>query len=144
GGLIQCAYCGQSITGEHVHRKLRDGGVRHHRYYRCANNSPGPDHPRVRWTEAELEQAVIEDLDRLRMPSPDIASWFRTALEAAFADLSTQERQQKTALSKRQTELKGMQDRLLNTYLGGTIDEETFKGKSAELHQEAAKGQEAL
>jgi hypothetical protein len=39
GGLFQCAYCGQSITGERIRRKLKDGGVREHIYYRCANNS---------------------------------------------------------------------------------------------------------
>ena len=49
GSLFQCAYCGQSITGERIRRKLKDGGVREHIYYRCANNSPGDDNPRVRW-----------------------------------------------------------------------------------------------
>ncbi len=33
GGLFRCAYCGQSLTGEHIHRKLKNGGVRHHLYY---------------------------------------------------------------------------------------------------------------
>ena len=32
----------------------------------------------------------------------------------------------------------------MNAYLSGTIDDETFRGKSGELQHEAAKGQEAL
>lgn len=98
----------------------------------------------MRWNADDLEQAVITDLERLRVPSPDVAAWFRTALAAAFSDLSTQERQQRTALAKRQSELKGMQDRLLNAFLAGTIDEPTFKAKSGELQYEAAKVNEAM
>ena len=48
GGLFRCAFCGQSITGERIRRKLKGGGVREHIYYRCSNNHPGPEHPTVR------------------------------------------------------------------------------------------------
>jgi len=37
-----------------------------------------------------------------------------------------------------------MQDRLLNAYLAGTVDEATFKAKSNELKAETAKTDEAL
>ena len=37
-----------------------------------------------------------------------------------------------------------MQDRLLNAYLAGTVDEVVFKAKSNELKAEAAKADEAL
>ena len=57
GGLFQCAFCGQSVTGERIRRKLKSGGVREHLYYRCANNHPGHDHPTVRWKSEDLEQA---------------------------------------------------------------------------------------
>ncbi len=71
-------YCGQSITGERIRRKLRGGGVREHVYYRCANNHPGPDHPPVRWKAEDLEQAIVDDLgqdasrfrDRRLVPQP--------------------------------------------------------------------------
>lgn len=144
GGLFRCAFCGQSITGEHIRRKLRGGGVRHHIYYRCANNRPGADHPVVRWSAADLEDAIIEDLSRFRLPSEEIADWFRQALSAAFADITAHQRTQRAALTKRQSELKGMQDRLLNAYLAGTIDETVFQVKSAELRHEAAKAAESL
>jgi site-specific DNA recombinase len=144
GGLFRCAYCGQSITGERVRRKLKDGGVREHLYYRCANNHPGPDHPTVRWKAEDLQEAIVADLAKLRMPSPEVASWFRTELCAAVRDLTGYRRQQATALSKRKSELATMQDRLLNAYLSGAVEEALFKSKSNELKAEAAKADESL
>ena len=144
GGLFQCAYCGQSITGERIRRKLTGGGVREHVYYRCANNRPGPDHPTVRWKAEDLERAVVEDLAGLRLPTPEIALWFRTALQAAVLDVTANQRRQTASLAKRKAELATMQDRLLNAYLAGTVEEVVFKAKSNELKGEAAKVGEAL
>jgi hypothetical protein len=124
--------------------KLRDGGINEHVYYRCANNHPGPDHPKVRWKADDLEQAVFDDLAAMRMPSPEIAAWFRTALQTAVTDLTAHRRRHATALAKRKSELATMQDRLLNAYLAGTVDEAAFQSKSAELKGEAAKADETL
>jgi DNA invertase Pin-like site-specific DNA recombinase len=143
-GLLTCAFCGQAITGERVLRKLRSGGVREHVYYRCANNSPGPDHPTVRWKGADLEQAIVDDLKRLRIPSPELSQWFRTALEANLTDLLSHQRRRAAALAKRKSELAAMQDRLLNAYLAGTVDELAFQAKTAELKSESARVAEEL
>ena len=142
--MFRCAYCGQSITGERIRRKFADGTVREHLYYRCANNDPGPDHPTVRWKSGDLEQAVVDDLARLRMPTPEIAAWFRTALSSALHDLTAYQRRQAASLIKRKTELGTMQDRLLNAYLGGTVEEATFEAKSRELRAEANKMDETF
>lgn len=139
GGLFACAYCGQSITGERIRRKLKGGGFNEHIYYRCANNNPGPEHPKVRWRENDLEQAVFEDLSRIRLATSETAGWFRRSLEAAFADISTHQRQQTTSLTKRRSEIKTMQDRLLNAFLAGTVDEPDFRAKSEELKAETAR-----
>lgn len=144
GGLFRCAYCGQSITGERIRRKLRSGGVREHQYYHCANNHPGADHPRVRWKSVDLEKAVIDDLARLRLPSPQIASWFRAALQAALSDVTTYQRRQVTSLERKRSELAKMQDRLLNDYLGGTIEEDVYRSKSNELKAQAKMVEDAL
>ena len=144
GGLLQCAYCGQAITGERIRRKLRGGGVREHIYYRCANNHPGHDHPTVRWKADDLEQAIVDDLAKMRMATPELAAWFRTELCTAVTDMTAYRRRQATSLGKRKSELATMQDRLLNAYLAGTIDEATHKAKSNELKSEAAKTDEAM
>lgn len=144
GGLFQCAYCGQSITGERIRRKLKNGGIREHTYYRCANNSPGPDHPRVRWKAEELEQAVVDDLAGMRLATPELAVWLRRELLAAVTDLTAYRRQQATSLAKRKTELATMQDRLLNAYLAGTIEEAVYKSKCDELKGEASRAEESM
>lgn len=144
GGLFRCEYCGQSITGERIRRKLKGGGVREHLYYRCANNNPASDHPTVRWKSEELEQAIVDDLAQMQMPSPEIAAWFRTELSSAVTDLTSYRRQQATSLTKRKSELAAMQDRLLNTYLSGSVDESVYKSKTNELKAESADVDESL
>ena len=144
GGLFTCAHCGSLITGERIRRRLRSGGIREHIYYRCANNNPGPDHPRVRWRAADLEQAIVADLATMRLPSPEIADWFRHALREAFADITAQQRRQRQALLKRQTELTNMRDRLLTAYLAGSVDERTFQNKSTDLEGQLRQVEQAL
>jgi hypothetical protein len=78
------------------------------------------------------------------MPSPEIAAWFRTALQAAVTDLTAARRRQTNALTKRRSELSTMLDRLLNAYLAGTVDEAAFKAKSAEFKSEVARLDESL
>jgi len=80
----------------------------------------------------------------MRMATPEVAEWFRTELSAAVTDLTVYRRRQATSLAKRKTELANMQDRLLNTYLTGTIEEVVYKAKSDELKSEVAKTDEAL
>ena len=134
----------QSITGERIRRRLRSGGINDHVYYRCANNNPGADHPRIRWRAADLEMAVIDDLASLRLPSQEHVDWFRTALSAAFADTDEYRRHQAATLKRRRSELAGMQDRLLNAYLTGTVEEAVYRAKTEELRSEIRTAEEAL
>ncbi len=136
GGLFHCQHCGHAITGERIRRKLKGGGVREHQYYRCANNAP--NHPPVRWRAEALEQAIITDLQQLKLPSPEIQDWFRKSLREAFSDLTSMQKSQAKSLVKRRTEIKNMQDRLLNGYLLGGIDEATLAAKQQELKDELA------
>jgi site-specific DNA recombinase len=131
GGLFQCAHCGRAITGEKIRRKLRSGGVREHNYYKCANNYPGPDHPKVRWREHELEIAIIKELSKLQFPTPELVSWFRNLLTAGLDEIASAKHRQMTVLTKRKSELTSMQDRLLNSYLAGTVKEEVYLAKLA-------------
>ena len=64
----------------------------------------------------------------MRMPTLEVASWFRTELSAAVNDLTASRRRQASSLAKRRTELANMQDRLLNAYLAGTVEEAVFTG----------------
>lgn len=144
GGVFRCAFCDHAITGERIRRKLKNGGIREHVYYRCANNDPGPNHPTVRWKSDDLEQAVVADLAKMRLATPEVIAWFRTELLAAVTDLTAYRRRQATSLAKRKAELATMQDRLLNAYLAGMLDETVYKAKANELAAEAMKTGELL
>ena len=102
------------------------------------------DHPVVRWKAADLETAIVDDPARLRMPSAEIADWFRDALAAAFDDLDSHHDRQVASLRKRSTELANMQDRLLNAYLAGTVPEKTYQAKQDELVSEVRSVEESL
>jgi hypothetical protein len=75
---------------------------------------------------------------------PELAAWFRTHLGDAITDLTSHRRRQATILTKRKSELTTMQDRLLNAYLAGTIEEVIYKVKAAELKSEFSKTDESL
>ncbi|MBI5726157.1 MAG: recombinase family protein [Planctomycetes bacterium] len=141
GGVFTCAYCGSMITGELIRRSLRNGEVREHLYYRCANNHP--NHPTVRWKAEDLEQAIHEDLASMKLDA-ELADWFRRSLTAAFADTDAQQQRQRQMLLKRRTELTNMQDRLLSAYLSSNIDEVAFQNKSVDLKAQLGETEAAL
>ena len=132
-GLFLCDHCGSMITGERIRRKLKDGGVRVHTYYRCANNHPDDDHPKVRWREADLEDAIAAELDTMRMPTPKTAEWFRDSLHRSFGQLRGDNGQQKRILGRKKVELEKKSERLLSLYLEGHLDAGTFQDQSATL-----------
>jgi chromosome condensin MukBEF complex kleisin-like MukF subunit len=61
-----------------------------------------------------------------------------------LGDLTVYQRQQQSSLAKRRGELAGMQDRLLNAYIAGLIDEDTFKAKGDDLKAQVATLDESL
>ncbi len=144
GGVLRCAVCGYAITGENIRRRLAGGGCNTHVYYKCGNNHKPGDHPPVRWRERELERAVLDELDSIRIPQPRLRAWFRDALEAMFADLTRAEAERRRLLAKRRSELAGMQDRLLNAFLQGVVDEAAFNAKAAELRLQLAEVERQL
>lgn len=138
GGLFTCQHCGALITGERIKRRLKGGAVRPHDYYRCANNYPDENHPSVRWRGDDLEDAIVADLEAIRIPDGELADWFNRALQAAFKNTSEVQCQQRLALKKRTAEIEAMQERLLTGYLAGTIDESTLAVKQTQLRDESA------
>lgn len=142
-GLLQCAYCGRAITGERIRRKLKDGSVNEHIYYRCANNHPDADHPKVRWRAEDVENAIADELATLRIEPEDVRSLFRKTLATAFEDIGSRQRRQSATLKKRESEVANMQDRLLNAYLAGSVEERQYRDKSEELRCEMARVNEA-
>ncbi|QNN24720.1 recombinase family protein [Planctomycetales bacterium ZRK34] len=144
GGILRCACCEFAMTGELIRRKINGGGCNHHVYYRCGNNHPDNGHPKIRWREADVEQAIVAEIEAFRLPNPKTTHWFRNAVDAAFSDVGTAAAERRKMLTKRRTELTNMLDRLLNGYLAGTIEEAVFQLKSADLKSQTAEVERQL
>jgi len=81
---------------------------------------------------------MIVYLDRMRLSTSQMAAWIRSQLSDAVSDLTAYRRRQAGKLGKRKSELMTMQDRFLNAYLAGTVEEVVCKAKANELKAEAA------
>ncbi len=143
-GLLLCEHCGSMVTGERIRRKRRDGTVRVHMYYRCANNRRGDDHPIVRWREADLEDAVLAELDALKMPTPELSEWFGVALDEGFKHLRRDDQQQRRILARKKAEHEKQNERLLSLYLQGHVDAVTFQDRSTMLQGQIQEVDRAL
>jgi len=144
GGILRCGVCGYAITGESIRRKLRSGGCNVHIYYKCGNNHRPDDHPPVRWREPDVEAMIVAQLERIHIPEPRIREWLRNTIEAKFADLTTAEAERRTRVTKRRAELVAMQDRLLDAFLRGAVDETAFNAKSADLKAQVEEAERQL
>ena len=138
GGIFRCALCGSMMTGERIIRRHKDGSEVRHIYYRCANNTPPPDHPVVRWKAAKLEEALVAELESLRIHDEGHAQLIRNTLTAAFADVIKLEADRRRILAKLRTEIRGKLDRLMNVYLDGSIEQGDFSLKQGKLRVELA------
>ena len=143
-GLFLCQHCGSMITGERIRRKLKGGGVRQHTYYRCANNKPGDDHPTVRWREADLEDAIVAELDAMRLPDGETAQWFRRTITSAFGQLRGDKNHQKRVLARKKAEVEKQSERLLSLYLDGHLDARTYQDKSTTMQGQLRELEEGL
>ena len=133
GGILRCGVCGYAMTGEIIRRRLLGGGCNAHVYYKCVNSKKAEDHPPVRWREADVERMIVAELGSIRIPEPRMQAWLRNAIEAKFSNLTDAETERQSRLGKRRTELVAMRDRLLDTFLRGTVDEAAFGSKTADI-----------
>jgi hypothetical protein len=88
--------------------------------------------------------AIVKDLHSLRFRNQELAAWFRKAIQEAFTDLAGAKKRQITNLTKRRSELVAMQDRLLNAYLTGTVDQESYGNKANEIKSDLKGIEEAI
>ena len=144
GGVVRCGVCGYAITGENIRRKLLSGDCNVHVYYKCGNNQKPDDHPLVRWREPDVERLIVAELDSIRIPETRMQTWLRNFIEETFADLTTVETERHARLGKRRTELASMQERLLDAFLRGAVDEAAFSAKTADLKAQVAEVERQL
>lgn len=136
GELIHCAHCSSPITGEAKTKKTKKGD-KQYVYYRCTRYNDG-DHPRIRMTEAEIDEQLLALFDQMRVEDEDFRNTFREELrKATNGDLGA-ETKTDAELKKRHSEVMRQQDQLLNLRLLEEIDADTFASKATALRDEAA------
>jgi site-specific DNA recombinase len=132
-GLLRCASCGRAMVGE-VHTKPSG---KSYVYYRCHRR--GQDRPCAEPTlpERALTTQIAADLSRAQL-TPEAAGWIRDNLAATLnaegAQLATIRQSVEQALRQARTE----EDTLLSLRLRGSIDDETFEGRRAEISSRRA------
>jgi predicted DNA-binding transcriptional regulator AlpA len=126
------------MTGERIVRRRMSGREVVYHYYRCANNNPPSDHPVVRWSAEKLDEAVVAELESMRIHDEAHAQLIRNTLTAAFADVAKLEADRRRALTRLRSETKGRLDRLMNIFLDGAIEHGEFSVKQGQLRAELA------
>ena len=93
------------------------------------------DHPTVRWRDAQLDAAILMDLESLRIADEDTRQWFRDQLVESCKDETLVREERLKNPCRRKADLEAMQQRFLDAYLAGAVDKNTFTAKTV-LHKE--------
>lgn len=131
GGVISCAHCGHAISGETKEKRTKLG-IRHYIYYRCARYHCG-DHPRIRLTENDLDGQILTLFKRMHPNRPAVRVWLETVLLKRSEDTKRANAQKVSELKRLYSLVQGQRKELLNLRLVGSITDEEFAEKQAEL-----------
>ncbi len=133
GGLMTCAHCGRVITGEMKHKTSPDGTKRHYNYYRCSGMSAA-GHPKLRLTEADIDNQLLSLFASIRLEDAETRQWFvdviRTRANAGQAD----NKQHREELKRQHELVESKLSTLLEMRMAGEISPAEYATKRAELH----------
>jgi len=128
GELIQCGHCDAPITGEAV-TKPQSGKV--YVYYRCSKYT-SKDHPRVRLTEAMLDEQVLALLRQMRQPEA-VRDWFGRMLQRWMQEGQRTNTEKAAEYQRELTTLRNQQDQLVRLYTLGEIEIERYSKLNTEF-----------
>ena len=141
-GLIKCGECGASITAEHKFKFYkRTRGKVEYIYYRCTKKLKPCNQKYIQ--EQNLEQQLRKIVSDVALPQSWADQWMTWLERDEVIEKQTAE----DKVIKLQKQVKN-QDEKLNTlldgYLDGTIESQTYKTKKNELFEEKIKFQEEI
>ena len=130
--IMKCGECGCGITAEVQRKKLKDGSVNEHTYYRCSKQK-GPGSCSMSYIKLDkVEEKIEETLNELDIPK-SLSTWMFQTLREEFKQ--EQELQKQTLENLQQTynryenQLKNLFDMRMN----GEISSEIHEIKKAEI-----------
>ena len=135
-GLMKCGNCGASITAEEKIKKQKNGNIHRYVYYRCTKKL-NPRCAEKCLREEELIKQIHEELDKINI-TPHFHSWAMNSLRRSILknvglkSKITQSKQRKADDVEKQLA------NILNLVSRGTISEEDYLYKKAELSKEKA------
>ena len=136
GELVTCGHCGRPITGESKIKKTRTG-EREYTYYRCTRYASA-DHPRIRVTEAQLDEQVLILFGKMRIEDQRVRDWVVEVLRARARATQDEARSRTAGVRRELAGIEAQRDRLLNLHLLDEIEASTFSRKDTELRDRAA------
>lgn len=137
GQLMRCGHCGHFITGEKKLKTSRDGTVREYSYYRCTHYS-SKGHPRIRVSEAVVEQQFLALFAQMKIDLPGIRDWFVEVIKARTQSSHRDSIEHRKELERQRTLVDSKLSALIEMRMGGELSPEEFTTKRQELHERQA------
>ncbi len=137
GGLIRCGHCGNVITGELKRKKSPDGKIREYSYYRCTHYS-NEGHPRIRLSEAIIDQELLKLFGRMRIEDADIRQWFVDVLRARVHAGQKENAEHRIELQRQLDAVDAKLKSLLDLRMDDEITPEEYSGNRRELQDRQA------
>jgi len=129
-GLMRCGECGACITAETHTKHYKHGGIQIFRYYRCTKKLKPCSQPYLE--ETKLKDQLIGFVSSATLPN----AWRKNWLNWLERDRVLDQQSAQESLIKLKFDIQtidGKLNLLLDSYLDGTIDSQTYKQKKNEL-----------
>jgi len=129
-GLMRCGECGACITAETHTKHYKHGGIQIFKYYRCTKKLKHCSQPYLE--ETKLKDQLIGFVSSATLPQ----AWKKNWLNRLERDRILDQQSAETSLVKLKFDIQtidGNLNLLLDSYLDGTIDSQTYKQKKNEL-----------
>lgn len=137
-GCIACAECGCAITGETKYKKLKDGSTKSYTYYHCTHRKDSTSFrcsQRKNIEEKDLERQITEILSSISI-HPEFLEWAKNVLKRRHSEETETRSSVFLSLNKSIEDETKKRDRLLELYLGGSIEKEDFNAKKHQIEAE--------
>ena len=134
-GLLACASCGLSVTGEHKIKRQKNGNIHEYIYYRCTKKRKDFKCLEPAVTQSDLTEQLSSLLTEYAMPK----AW-ASKLEAMLQEDEKEVNQTVSVFvanaQTRLVSLQGKLQRLLDGYLDQDIEQSVYRAKQAGLMSE--------
>ena len=129
-GLMRCGECGATITAETHTKHYKHGGTQTFQYYRRTKKLKPCSQPYLE--EAKLKDQLIGFITSAALPK----RWGKDWLKWLEEDKIKEQQSARDSLTNLKSEIQtidGKLNLLLDSYLDGTIDSQTYKSKKNQL-----------